>query len=108
MPQIRCYVSEDLAKRLQEKARHQHVSVSKYLAGLVEKDVSSEWPEGYLERVLGSWEGEPLVRPDQGEFEERDVGTEWPDGFFDLAGSWAGEPLERPPQGEFEQRASFD
>lgn len=74
MPQLHCYVPDELAKRLQEKARNQHLSVSKYLAGLVERDVANDgWPEGYFEKVLGGWQGEPLERPDQGEFEQRDA-----------------------------------
>jgi hypothetical protein len=28
-----------------------------------------EWPEGFFERVVGGWQGEPLERPDQGRFE---------------------------------------
>lgn len=72
MPQLHCYVPDALARRLQEKARHQHLSVSKYLASLVEKDVGNEWPEGYFETVFGGWQGETLERPEQGELEERE------------------------------------
>lgn len=71
MPQLHCYVTDALAERLQERARHQHISVSKYIAGLVEKDVGNQWPEGFFETVFGGWEGD-LVRPEQGEFEERE------------------------------------
>ena len=71
MPQVHCYLNETLAKRLQDKAEHQHVSVSKYIASLIEKDVGNQWPEGFFETVFGGWEGE-LVRPEQGEFEERE------------------------------------
>ena len=71
MPQLHCYVTDALAERLQERGRHQHISVSKYIAGLVEKDVGNQWPEGFFETVFGGWEGD-LVRPEQGEFEERE------------------------------------
>ena len=71
MPQVHCYLNDTLAKRLQEKARHQHISVSKYIASLIEKDVGNQWPEGFFETVFGGWEGK-LVRPEQGEFEERE------------------------------------
>ena len=30
------------------------------------------WPAGFFERTAGAWEGEPLVRGDQGTYEERD------------------------------------
>jgi len=30
------------------------------------------WSPGFFETVIGSWEGEPLVRPDQLEYEMRE------------------------------------
>ena len=30
------------------------------------------WPAGFSEQTAGAWAGEPLVRGDQGEYEERD------------------------------------
>ncbi len=70
MPQLHCYLQEDLAKKLQEKARHAHLSTSKYLALLVEREVETQWPENYFE-IFGSWQGEPLERADQGSYETR-------------------------------------
>lgn len=70
MPQVHCYLNETLAERLQEKARHEHISVSRYLARLVEKDVGNQWPEGFFE-LAGSWEGE-FELPEQGEYEIRE------------------------------------
>ena len=52
------------------KARAARLPVSKYLALLVKKDLENQWPDAYFE-LFGGWEGEPLERPDQGEFEER-------------------------------------
>jgi hypothetical protein len=31
----------------------------------------SGWLPGFFEEVIGSWAGEPLVRPEQGEYEMR-------------------------------------
>ena len=70
MPQLHCYVKEELADKLQIKAQQAHLSVSKYLALLVEKEVGAQWPEGYFE-LFGSWNGDPLERPPQGEHEQR-------------------------------------
>ena len=73
MAQIHCYIPDKIALQLSEKAEKEHVSVSKYLAGLVRKDMSSGWPEGYFEQVFGGWEGdEPLKRPEQGIYETRE------------------------------------
>ncbi|GAB4178433.1 MAG: hypothetical protein Fur006_10870 [Coleofasciculaceae cyanobacterium] len=29
------------------------------------------WPPGFFERTAGRWEGEPLIRGEQGEYEQR-------------------------------------
>ncbi len=34
--------------------------------------VHSGWPPGFIEQTAGAWQGEPPVRPDQGEYEERE------------------------------------
>ncbi|MEK8016922.1 MAG: hypothetical protein VSS75_008645 [Candidatus Parabeggiatoa sp.] len=31
------------------------------------------WPPGFFERTAGAWEGEPLTRDEQGEYEQREV-----------------------------------
>lgn len=31
----------------------------------------SAWPPGFFESVVGGWEGEPLAREDEGEYETR-------------------------------------
>jgi len=68
MAQIHCYLPDDLAAQLGKK----HLSVSKYLAGLVKRDISSGWPAGYFEQVFGGWEGEVLERAEQGDYEQRE------------------------------------
>ncbi len=42
------------------------------LARLVQQNLGEEWLEGYLEAVVGGWQGEPLMRPIQPKLEERD------------------------------------
>ncbi len=70
MAQIHCYIPDSVAEAFRIKAEQAHLSVSKYLAQLVKKDVGGEWPEGYFEN-LGEWEGTPLTRPEQGQHETR-------------------------------------
>ena len=72
MPQLHFYLPDDVVERIKQKAASRGLSVSRYVAEIVRREVGDEWPEGYFERVVGCWEGEPLVRPEQGEFEERD------------------------------------
>lgn len=70
MSQLHCYVSDDVARKLQAKAEQAHLSVSKYLALLIEREVGNQWPENYFE-LLGNWRGEPLKRPPQSDYENR-------------------------------------
>lgn len=62
MPQLHCYIPDELADQLQHKATQAHLSVSKYLALLIQKDVGSAWPENYFD-LFGSWEGESSYAP---------------------------------------------
>lgn len=70
MTQLYCEVPEPLARRVEEKAGESHLSVSEYLAKLIERDVGDGWPEGYFEQ-FGSWQGD-LERPEQLEYEQRE------------------------------------
>ncbi len=72
MPQMHFYVPEETAKQLRERARAKGLSVSRYLASVVSRDIDQGWPEGYFEKVVGKWQGGTLRRPPQGELEERD------------------------------------
>ena len=70
MAQLHCYVNDALAKRFQKKAEQAHLSVSKYLATLVEREVSNDWPDDYFD-LFGSWQGEPLERTQDADYEQR-------------------------------------
>lgn len=70
MAQLHCYVPDEIAEKLQQKAKQAHVSVSRYLARLVKNEIGSGWPDNYFE-LFGSWDGAPLERPDQGTYEQR-------------------------------------
>jgi len=70
MTQLFCEVPEPLARPVEEKAGEVHLSVSEYLAKLIERDVGNGWPEGYFENVIGCWQGD-LERPEQLENENR-------------------------------------
>lgn len=71
MAQLHCYVPDEVARKLRQRADNAHLSVSKYLAQLIKKEIGDEWPEGYFD-IFGSWEGAPLERPEQGSFEKRE------------------------------------
>jgi hypothetical protein len=73
MPRLSCYVPEGMARKVREQAEAAGVSTSQYLAELIRRDVSSGWPGGYFEQVVGGWQGEELVRPEQPAVEAREV-----------------------------------
>ena len=72
MPQLHLYVPEVLAQKIRQRAQASNMTVSRYLSELVQREVGSGWPEGYFENVIGGWQGPPLKRPPQGEFEPRE------------------------------------
>lgn len=72
MPQLHLYVPEEVAAEVARRASARGLSVSRYLAELVRRQVSTAWPDGYFDNVVGGWSGEPLARPAQGQLEVRD------------------------------------
>lgn len=72
MPKIKFHVSESTAHKIHQRAQMAGVSTSRYLAELVQTAISKDWPQGFFEATIGSWQGEPLPRPPQGELEERE------------------------------------
>lgn len=48
------------------------MSVSKFVAETMQRDLPAGWPEGYFERVVGGWQGKSLERPEQHPLEERE------------------------------------
>jgi hypothetical protein len=72
MPQLHLYVSEDIATKVREKAKARKITVSRYLAEVIKREVGQGWPKGYFERVCGNWEGDfpELPREELEELEE--------------------------------------
>ncbi len=71
MAQLHCYLPDHEAEALKHRAQRAGMSVSRYLAELARKDLVSDWPEGYFERVFGDDEIAPISRGEQGDFEDR-------------------------------------
>lgn len=67
------YVPDEVEAQIRNKAKQANLPLSRYLANLVKQEAGqqSRWPEGYFQQVFGHWQGEPLTRPLQGEFEQR-------------------------------------
>ncbi len=65
VPRFRLNVPRQVSERVRQLAKDQNLSISKYLARIVEREVETGWPAGYFEEVIGGWVGEPLDRPEQ-------------------------------------------
>lgn len=72
MPQLHLYVNDELAERIRRAADETGLSVSRYLADVIRREVVTEWPDDYFEAVIGGWVGEPLERSPQGTAETRE------------------------------------
>lgn len=72
MAQLHFYIPDLIAERVKIKAENAHLSVSKYLAELVKREVANQWPEDYFDN-FGNWQGEPLQRPTQEAVEQREI-----------------------------------
>ena len=64
MSQLHFYVSDEVEKRIRQKARQAKLPLSRYLAELVQREsgLSKRWPSGYLE-LFDEWQGDAQARP---------------------------------------------
>jgi hypothetical protein len=61
----------DVEAQIHQRAEARGVTVDRYVADLVLRDIQTAWPPGFFERVIGSWKDEDIERPDQGTLERR-------------------------------------
>ena len=71
MPQLHFYVSDDVAGQIKARAAHPKLSVSRYVADLVKRDLSQGWPKDYFERKSCVVEDTPISYEASGLPEER-------------------------------------
>lgn len=72
MTQFIIEVPDSVAEQLRRRVEAQGLTVSQYLANLLCRELSEEWPPGFFDEVVGGWLGEPLERPRQGAYEYRE------------------------------------
>lgn len=63
MPQLHFSVDEATVKRIEREAKRRGLSVSRYLASIIEREAGQSWPTGYLSQVVGSCAGAGLGEP---------------------------------------------
>jgi hypothetical protein len=70
MPQLHLYVPDEVAEKLRQQAEARSMSLSKYLAEIVQRETRTGWPKGYFEEVAGGWIGD-FEEPEELPLEER-------------------------------------
>lgn len=73
MAQLHFYVGQEIEDELRRRAKLEGLTLSRFIAELVQREIGTGWPEGYFEEVAGAWSGPALERGDQGTAEVRDV-----------------------------------
>lgn len=73
MPQLHLYIPDSVADEVKRRAQAAGLSTSRYLAEIVKREVSTEWPDGFFVDIVGGWQGAPLERAPQGDLDNRDT-----------------------------------
>lgn len=73
MPQLHLYIPDSVADEVKRRAQAAGMSTSRYLAEIVRREVSADWPERFFVDIVGGWQGAPLERAPQGDHDSRDI-----------------------------------
>lgn len=54
MGQVTIYLDNETESKLKEAAKSSHLSVSKWVAGVIEEKITTKWPQDVV-NLAGSW-----------------------------------------------------
>ena len=54
MGQVTIYLDKETENKLKKAAKSSHLSVSKWVAGVIEEKITTEWPQDVVS-LAGSW-----------------------------------------------------
>lgn len=60
MGQVTIYLEDRIERKMKSAAKSDKLSISKWIAGVIEEKVSNEWPLSVVE-LFGAWEDFPTV-----------------------------------------------
>ena len=60
MGQVTIYLEDEIEEKMSRAAKSEHLSKSKWIAGLIKAKVASEWPESVVQ-LAGAWKDLSLV-----------------------------------------------
>jgi hypothetical protein len=67
MPQISLYIDETTLKKVEQEARREHLSISKWVFEQIKNKIEPRYPADF-ENLFGSINDEDFVRQDQSSF----------------------------------------
>ena len=54
MGQVTIYLDHEIENKMKNAAKSSHISVSKWVANIIQEKMSTEWPEDVV-KLAGSW-----------------------------------------------------
>jgi len=57
MGQVTIYLDNSIETKMKEAAKSSHLSVSKWVARIIEEKIATEWPQDIV-KLAGSWKDE--------------------------------------------------
>ena len=60
MGQVTIYLDDELETKMRSAAKSMHLSQSKWIASLIEKEVNKEWSES-VKNLAGAWSNFPTL-----------------------------------------------
>ena len=54
MGQVTIYLDNEIENKMKKAAKSSHLSVSKWVAGIIKEKISTEWPQDVV-NLAGSW-----------------------------------------------------
>jgi hypothetical protein len=60
MGQVTIYLEDEVEEKMSAAAKSEHLSKSKWIAGLIKEKVANEWPES-ITHLAGAWKDLPLA-----------------------------------------------
>ncbi|MCP3888600.1 MAG: CopG family transcriptional regulator [Desulfobulbaceae bacterium] len=62
MGQVTIYLDSETENKMKEAAKSGHLSVSKWVARIIEEKITTEWPENIV-KLAGSWKDDfPTIK----------------------------------------------
>lgn len=69
MPQLSLYIDEETLRQLEIAAKIEHLSISRYVVGILNKSMHTGWPEHYGE-LFGAIDDNTFTVKESGSFKD--------------------------------------